>query len=129
MPIDTGDAEERYIAEPSTNVAPDLLFERQWALTLLDLVLSKLREAYAGAGHEAVFDALQSRLSGDGDAASLASVAEKLRMNEGAVRVAVHRMRQRYRKLLHAQIAKTVDSPEEVDEEIMHLFKVFGAVN
>jgi len=126
VPIDTGDAEERYTAELATGLAPDLLFERQWAITMLDAVLAKLREDYARDGREDVFDALKGRFSADGDPALLSSVAEKLGMSESAVKVAMHRMRQRYRKLLRSQIALTVDSPREVDEEIMHLFKVFG---
>ena len=126
VPIDTGDAEEHYAAELATGVAPDLLFERQWAITMLDSVLAKLREDYARDGREDVFDALKGRFSADGDPALLGGVAEQLGMSESAVKVAMHRMRQRYRKLLRSQIALTVESPREVDEEILHLFKVFG---
>jgi hypothetical protein len=89
-------------------------------------VLAKLREAYARDGREGIFDALKGRFSTDGDPALLASVAEQLGMNEGAVKVAMHRMRQRYRKLLRNEIELTVESPQQVEEEIMHLFKVFG---
>ena len=124
--IDTGDAEEHYTAELATGLAPDLLFERQWAITMLDAVLAKLREDYARDGREDLFDALKGRFSADGDPALLGGVAEQLGMSESAVKVAMHRMRQRYRKLLRSQIALTVDSPQEVDEEIMHLFEVFG---
>jgi len=127
VPINTGIAEERYTAEPATSLAPDVLFEKQWALTLLDTVLAKLREDYARDEREGIFDALKERLSADGDPATLASVAEQLGMNEGAVKVAVHRLRQRYRRVLREQIELTVDSPGEVDAEIQHLFKVFGA--
>jgi RNA polymerase sigma-70 factor (ECF subfamily) len=126
LPIDTGNAEEHCAAEPSGGLSPDLLFEKQWALTLLDTVIKKLREDYARDGREPVFDALKDRISADGDAASLASVADQLGMNEGAVKVAVHRMRQRYRKKLHDEIALTVETAEEVAEEIAHLFQVFG---
>jgi hypothetical protein len=104
-----------------------LFFERQWAITMLDSVLAKLREDYARDGRENVFDALKGRFSADGDPALLGSVAEQLGMSESAVKVAMHRMRQRYRKLLRSQIALTVESPGEVDDEILHLFKVFGA--
>jgi len=126
MPIDTGDAEEQYSAEVATGLAPDSLFERQWAITLLDTVLAKLREDYARDGREAVFDALKDRFSVDGDPVLLATVAAQLGMNQGAVKVAAHRMRARYRKLLRSQIALTVDSPQEVDEEILHLFQAVG---
>jgi DNA-directed RNA polymerase specialized sigma24 family protein len=126
VPLDIGDAEEHYTAEPATGLAPDLMFEKQWAVTLLDTVLAKLREDYARDGREGIFDALKGRFTTDDDPALLASVADQLGMKEGAVKVAMHRMRQRYRTLLRSQIALTVDSPREVDEEIMHLFKVFG---
>jgi RNA polymerase sigma-70 factor (ECF subfamily) len=126
VPIDSGDAEDHYAAELATGLTADLLFEREWAITLLDTVLAKLREDYARDGREGVFDALKGRFSANDDPASLASVAEQLGMSESAVKVAAHRMRQRYRKLLRRQIALTLDSPREVDEEIMHLFRVFG---
>lgn len=126
VPIDAREAEGHYIAEPATNLTPDLIFEKQWALTLLDTVLNKLRATYARDGRENVFEALQGRLSGDGDPESLAVVAAQLGMNEGAVKVAVHRLRQRYRKILQEEIALTVETPEEVGEEITHLFRVFG---
>jgi RNA polymerase sigma-70 factor (ECF subfamily) len=128
VPIDTEDAEDQYAAELATGLAPDLLFERQWAITLLDTVLAKLREDYAREGREEVFDALKDRFSADGDPALLASVAAQLGMKESAVKVAAHRMRARYRKLLRSQIALTVDSPHEVDEEILHLFQAVGNV-
>lgn len=127
IPIDTLHAEERYTAEPSTTLAPDVLFEKQWALTLLDTVLGLLRQDYARTGRATIFDALKDRLSTDGDPSSLAQVATSLGMNEGAVKVAVFRLRQRYRRILHEQIALTVDSPGEVNAEIAHLFKVFSA--
>jgi len=126
VPIEIGDAEESYTKELATGLSPDLLFERQWALTTLNSVLAKLREDYVRDGREGVFDALRDRLSAVDDPASLASVAKRLGMSEGAVKVAVHRMRQRYRRILRNEIALTVDSPREVDDEIMHLYKIFG---
>lgn len=124
--LDADEAEQACVFEPATGVTPELLFERQWALALLDMVLKKLRAEYAKDGRDRVFDALKDRLSADGDATTLAATAATLGMNEGAVKVAVFRMRQRYRRLLHEEIALTVDSPSEVNAEIMHLFKVFG---
>ncbi len=126
VPIDTAHAEDHYTEEPATSVTPEMIFERQWALTLLDTVLTSLRENYAHDGREGVFDALKNRLSTDGDPQSLASVAESLGMTEAATKVAVFRMRQRYKRLLQEHIAQTVDSPSEVDDEIAHLFKVFS---
>lgn len=125
VPLDLENAEECYMAELASGLSPDRLFERQWALTLLQTVMAKLREEYARNGREGIFDALKDRFSTDGDAASLAAVAGQLGMTEGAVKVAAHRMRQRYQGILRNQIALTVDSPREVNEEITHLFKIF----
>ncbi len=125
--LDADEAEQACVIEPATEVTPELLFERQWALALLDTVLKKLRVEYAKDGRDRVFDALKDRLSADGDATTLSQTAALLGMNEGALKVAVFRMRQRYRRLLHEEIALTVDSPSEVNAEIVHLFKVFGS--
>ena len=88
--------------------------------------MAKLREAYAHNGREAIFDALKGRFSADGDPALLSAAADQLGMSETAVKVALHRMRERYRNLLRSQIAFTVDTTADVDEEIMHLFKAIG---
>ena len=125
VPIDLGDAEESYAVELATGLAPDLLFERQWTLTLLQTVLAKLQDEYALEGRENLFHALKDRFSADDDPSAFATVAAQLSMTEGAVKVAAHRMRQRYKRILRSEIALTVDSPREVDEEIVHLFKVF----
>lgn len=127
VPIETADAEERHAAELATGLAPDLLFERRWALTLLNMVLAQMREEYVREGRADLFDLLRDRFSTEDDPASLASVAERLGMNEGAVKVAAHRMRQRYRKMLRSHIADTVGSLREVDDEIMHLYKIFAS--
>lgn len=124
--LDADAAEQAFFDEPSTRVTPDLIFERQWALTLLDTVLTKLRVEYEKSGRGPVFDALKDRLSADGDGGTLAQIGDTLGMNESAVKVAVFRLRQRYRRLLHEEITLTVDSPEQVNDEIMHLFQVFG---
>ncbi|WP_395719394.1 RNA polymerase sigma factor [Prosthecobacter sp.] len=128
MALDANAAEECCAVDPGTNVTPELMFERQWAVGMLDTVLNKLRSEYAKDGREGVFDALKVRLSadGDGEGDTLALISERLGMNEGALKVAVYRMRQRYRRLLKDEITLTVDSPEQVNDEIMHLFRVFG---
>jgi DNA-directed RNA polymerase specialized sigma24 family protein len=126
VPMDADHAEHTCFAEVATTVTPETLFERQWALSLLDAVLAKLRAEYAKDGRDRIFDALKDRVSADGDPESLAQTAAALGMNEGTVKVAVFRLRQRYRRCLHEEIALTVDSPQEVNAEIAHLFKVFG---
>jgi RNA polymerase sigma-70 factor (ECF subfamily) len=126
LTLNPEEAEQACMIEPATEVTPELLFERQWALALLERVLQKLREQYAQDGRERLFDTLKDRLSADGDPGTMADAAAALGMNEGAVKVAVFRMRQRYRRVLHEEIAVTVDSPSEVNDEIVHLFKVFG---
>ncbi len=122
IPLDTLSAETRYRLEPSHNLTPEKLFERQWAITVLDQVLARLKaESTVLEGAPAVFDALKQFLTGSGAAATYAQVAADLSMTEGAVKVAVHRLRRRYRQLLREEIAQTVADPEEVDNEIRYL--------
>lgn len=120
--LDARTAESRYHLEPADPMTADRLYERQWALTLLDEVLKHVRDDYEEEGKGALFDALKSTLTGDKNAQPYAETAEKLGMNEGAVKVAVHRLRHRYRDALRAEIASTIGNPEEVDDELRHLF-------
>ena len=115
--FDDDSAEARYGREPS--VSADSLFDRRWALTLLDRVLDRLREESAQAGKLAHFDALRGALTGE--KTPYAEIAVALETTEGAVKVAVHRLRERYRALLRAEIAETVASPSEIDDELRHL--------
>lgn len=117
-------AEERYRLEPADDRAPDLLFERRWALALLDGVFARLRAEWQAAGKGTTFDALRVFLSGDHDAPGFAEVGARLGWSEGAARVAVHRLRQQYRDLLREEIAQTVENQEEVEDEIRHLLAV-----
>ena len=103
-------------------MSPEKAFERRWALTLLDQVLLRLEAEFAASGKAGLFQELKWFLGGDTAGASYAESSRKLEMTEGALRVAVHRFRQRYRELLRLEIANTVGSPEEVDDEIEHLF-------
>lgn len=118
--LDTASAEARFALEPQApaDQSPDRLFERQWALTLLAQVLEQLGAEYAGRGEAAVFEALKPTLTGE----ALASSAQRLHKSEGAIKTAAHRLRRRYRDLLRTTIAQTVDSPEQVEEEIAYLF-------
>jgi RNA polymerase sigma factor (sigma-70 family) len=127
LSIDARDAESRYLLEPADPLTPEKLFERRWALTLLEQVLARLRDEFGRAGKEQLFDRLKSYLTGAPDGASYAEAASELEMSEGAVKVAVHRLRRRYRDLLHDEIARTTDSPADVDDEIRCLFAALAS--
>ncbi|PYI85571.1 MAG: RNA polymerase subunit sigma-24 [Verrucomicrobia bacterium] len=122
VPIDHHTAETRYGLEPADPLSADKIFERRWALALLEHVLANLREEYSTAGKADLFEALKSSLTGERSAIGYAQLAPKLGMTEGAVKVAVHRLRQRYRESLRAEIAHTVDTPDQVEEELRYLF-------
>jgi RNA polymerase sigma factor (sigma-70 family) len=113
--------EARYCQEPADRLTPERIFERQWALALLDQVLARLQAEMAADGKAALFDAIKGHLTG-GESVSYATTAASLGMTEGAVKVAAHRLRQRYRELLREEIAHTVASPDEIEEEVRYLF-------
>ena len=120
--IDEQDAESRYRLEPVDQMTPEKLYERRWALTVLDLALARLKEEYASSGRLHLFDQLKEDLTGGETRESHAEIGRRLDMTPGAVKVAAHRLRQRYRECLRAEIADTVENPDEVEEEIRHLF-------
>ncbi len=121
LSLDLADSERRYASEPSHEQTPERLFERRWALTLLDCVLQRLRQHYETAGQLLLFERLKGSLTGAATD-TYAESAAVLGMTEGAVKVAAHRLRQRYRDLLREEIARTVADPGEVDDEIRELF-------
>jgi RNA polymerase sigma-70 factor (ECF subfamily) len=127
LPLDFERAEDRYTREPAHSLTPEKLFERRWATTLLEDVLARLGEEHAQAGKAALYDRLKELLVPSAQAVSTAEVAAELGMTEGAVRVALHRLRDRYRELLEAAIARTVETPEQVADEIRCLFAAFGS--
>lgn len=112
--------------EPVNELTPEKVFERRWALTLLDHVLTRLRDECVADGNAQMFDQLRGFLSNTSDPAAFAEVAAQIGTSETAARQAVRRLRQRYRCLMRAEIAPTVSSPEEIDQEIQHLFTVFS---
>ena len=118
------DAEARYLREPADPLTAEKLFDRRWALTLLDRVLARLGREMAETGKAAHFEALKFCLSGEKRAYT--EVAATLGMTEGAVKVAVHRLRERYRALIRAEIMETVADPDEVDGELRDLFAALG---
>jgi RNA polymerase sigma-70 factor (ECF subfamily) len=126
IPLDFEAAEGRYSLEPAHALTPERLFERRWALTLLDQVLARLRAEMVQAGKEQLYENLKVYLMMDTSAESYAGLAEELGQSAGAVKVAVHRLRKRYRALLREEIARTVDGAEQVEEEIRDLFTALG---
>jgi RNA polymerase sigma-70 factor (ECF subfamily) len=122
IPIDSGSAETSCRFEPADSVTPEKIYERRWALTLLAQVLRRLREEYVRAGREKLFEQLKPTLTEASRTIGYAVIAGRLGTSEGAVKVAVHRLRQRYREVLRAEIADTVTSPGEVEDELRNLF-------
>jgi RNA polymerase sigma factor (sigma-70 family) len=122
IPLDAASAETRYGIEPADTETADKLFERRWALTLLDRVLTRLRDEYATQGKLRVFDQLKHTLTGESASAPYAELSIALGTTEGAVKVVVHRLRKRYRELLRDEIADTVSNKADVEEELRHLF-------
>ena len=119
--VDGDTAESEALLLESNQASPDKLFDRHWALTLLGRVLERLAEEYRRAGKGDVFDILKSTLAADALAATSREFAARLDMSDGAVRVAMHRLRQRYRDLLVAEIAQTVGDDVPVEEELRAL--------
>jgi len=122
LSLDFENAESQYALEPSHQLTPEKLFERSWALTVLEQTMTRLQAESAGANKQKLFDRLKVYLTGERSSASYRDVASELDMTEGAVKVAVHRLRRRYRKLLRDEIAQTVTAEGQIDEEIRDLF-------
>lgn len=122
LSLDFETAESQYALEPGHQLSPEKLFERSWALTVLERTMTRLQAESAGAKKRKAFDLLKVYLTGERSSASYRDVAAKLDMTEGAVKVAVHRLRRRYRELLRDEIAQTVTAEDQIDEEIRDLF-------
>ena len=126
VPIDVAAAEGRYERALSDEETPERLFDRQWCLTLLAAVLDGLSDEYAAAGKARVFGRLKGFLTGDEGAGTHAEAARDLAMTPAAVKVAVHRLRARYREGLQRRVAETVASPRDVADEILYLQKTLA---
>jgi RNA polymerase sigma-70 factor (ECF subfamily) len=124
LSIDEKAAEQQYQIEPVENVTPEVLFERRWASMLLDRVMARLEREYTVSGRAEQFTMLRGQLSGDKGQIGYAQLGASCGMSEGAVKVAVHRLRKRYGQLLREEIAPLVSSAEEIDLEIRHLMTV-----
>jgi len=125
LSIDRVDAERCYGLEPSHRLTPEALFTRRWAMTLLDQTIDDLRAEFTRAGQGERFEALKPTLTGD--RVPYADLAARLNTTAGAVQVAVHRLRLRYREALRARIAATVDDPAQIDDEIRDLFTALSS--
>ncbi len=126
LSLDTEIAEQRYSVEPTEGVNADKIYERRWALTLLERTMTRLREEFIGAGKAEEFERLKNFLAAAHHGISYADIARDLGTNEGAARVAVHRMRKRYREIFRGEIAQTVSSPQEIDAEVQYLMSVLS---
>jgi RNA polymerase sigma-70 factor (ECF subfamily) len=127
LAIDAADAEGRYQAEPAEVLTPERVYERAWALALLERVLGGLRREYEEEGKGPLFARLEPTLVGGPEAEPYAAIALALGTTEGSVQVNAHRLRRRYRDRVRAEIAATVDDPAEVDDEIRDLFAALAS--
>lgn len=127
VPLEGHTAETRYIAEPIEALTAEKLYERRWALTLLDRVLDRLRHEFNAARKGELFDKLKPHLMAEKGEIPYAHAAAESGLNEGAFKVAVHRMRRRFRELFREEVAHTVAGPGKIDEEIRYLLAVFGS--
>ena len=126
LSLDTELAEQRYRIEPVEGATAERVFERRWALTLLDRTMTRLREEFGSAGKGEEFDGLKVCLTAERGEISYAEIAKALGINEGAARVAVHRLRKRFREIFREEIAHTVSSPDEIEEEVRYLMGVLA---
>ena len=123
LALDFQQHDSAYSLEPADSLTPERLYERQWALDLLDQAMTRLRAEFTKAGKERIFERLKSSLSGANAETPLAELARQLGISENATKVAAHRLRKRYRELLRAEVAQTLTDPSEIDDEIRQLFE------
>jgi len=125
--LDAATAEDRYRLEPADRLTPEKIFERRWALTLLDRTMARLGELYAGDGKTELFEKIKDFLTGDSARGGHQAVAAELGMSEGALKVAVSRARRRFGDLLRIEVAATVADAAEVQDEVGHLLTALDA--
>jgi len=124
--LGVADAEGRYQLEASSNETPERIFDRRWASTLLARALTRLESDTSEGGRRQLFEALRIYLTGDQPELTYAETAARLGMSEGAIKVAVHRLRRKFRDLVRDEIAQTVAAPEDIDDELRHLWSAVG---
>ena len=126
LEFDAGDAEARYQLEPADTRTPQKLYEASWARILIARAFESVRVEYASGGKGELFDRLRAHLTDEASDEGYRAIAAEFEMTEGALKVAVHRLRKRFRAALESEIADTVDDPGEVQDEIHHLFEALG---
>jgi len=127
LSLDIQNAESQYALEPRDELSPEKIFERSWALTVLDRTMARMQDEAISTNKQKLFDHLKVHLTAEKSSVPYRDVAAELDMAESAVRVAVHRLRRRYRELLRDEIAQTVTSDDQIDEEIRDLFAALGS--
>jgi RNA polymerase sigma factor (sigma-70 family) len=127
IPLEELHADERIEMEPADPLTPEMIYERRWALTVLERVINRLKDEYRAAGNVVLFDSLKQLLPDEPGAPSQAEIAARLGMTENAIRQAFYRFRQRYQSLLREEIANTVATPGDIEDELRHLIAVLEA--
>ena len=125
-PIAVQNAETHYGFEPVEKMTPEKLFERRWAMTLLEQTTARLRKEYEDGGKTQIFEQLKITLTEPRGAIAYATLGKNLHMSEGAVKVAVHRLRLRYRTVLRAEAANTLGNPADVEDEMRQIFSTLS---
>lgn len=126
LSLDFQSGESRLSIDPLDSATPERIFERQWALTLLESVLGKLAAEYQQTGKDRHFAVLKKALAGSGERVGYTELGAQLGLSEGAARQAASRLRKRYREILREEVASTVAEPDEVDDEIRMLFQTLS---
>ncbi len=124
--IDENEAEERYLQGANVESEPEKAFDRRWGLTVLEEAMARLRKEYVASGRLELFEQLRVYLSAEAGPGDYNALAPKLGMSPNAVGVAVHRLRQRYRECIRLELAQTVASPQDLEEEMKYLFSVMN---
>jgi len=125
LPLAFDEAETRYSLEPSHSLSAEKLFNRSWAMTVIGRAMEDLQQEYAQAGKSALFEQLKSHITTKPEPGSYQESAARLKMSAEAVRVAAHRLRRRLRDLIRGEIAETVTTAEQLEEEVRDLFAAF----
>jgi RNA polymerase sigma-70 factor (ECF subfamily) len=125
--LDELDAENRYLTEPRQDLTPEQILDRRWGMTVLDNAMARLEEECRSSGKVELFNQTKGLLSGERGEASYAEIAASLDTTVGAIKVAVHRLRQQYGDFIRQEVAQTVVRPEQVDEELRYLVTLLRA--